>query len=166
MSVNSVSTGLPPPYNVLSGNDSQTAKSAALAQAPPEKTFAEADAARVASAGVGGTTQPNAAVASDAPGSQFKNTLEEALREGRATARKSTNGSSGSPGDQPSPGIALYQRIKQYGNNEPSTSALLKSWNNIMRGGQDADSAAAAFAKALSQNEALGSESGVLDLTA
>jgi hypothetical protein len=35
-----------------------------------------------------------------------------------------------------------------------------------MQGGPDADAAAATFAKALSQNEVPGSESGVLDLTA
>jgi hypothetical protein len=35
-----------------------------------------------------------------------------------------------------------------------------------MQGGAGADSAAAAFAKALSQNETPGSESGVIDLTA
>jgi hypothetical protein len=35
-----------------------------------------------------------------------------------------------------------------------------------MQGGDDADSAAAAFAKALSQSQAPGSEAGVLDLTA
>jgi len=35
-----------------------------------------------------------------------------------------------------------------------------------MQGGQDAAGAAAAFAKALAQNETLGFESGILDLTA
>jgi len=34
-----------------------------------------------------------------------------------------------------------------------------------MQGGQGTESAAAAFAKALSQNETLGFESGILDLT-
>lgn len=35
-----------------------------------------------------------------------------------------------------------------------------------MQGGQDAEGAVAAFAKALSQNATLGSESGILDVTA
>jgi len=35
-----------------------------------------------------------------------------------------------------------------------------------MQGGQDAEGSAAAFAKAVSQSENLGFESGILDLTA
>jgi len=35
-----------------------------------------------------------------------------------------------------------------------------------MQGGQDAESGVAAFAKALSQNQTSGLESGILDLTA
>ena len=165
MSVHSVLSGLPPAYNLLSGSNSRSAKSATLAKEPPEKTFPEADVDQATSARVRDVAQ-NATATSEAPGGLFHSTLEQARRQNRATAANSTSGASGSPDGQSSRGIALYQRIKQYGNNEPSTSALLKSWNNIMQGGQAADSAAAAFAKALAQNQALGSESGVLDLTA
>jgi hypothetical protein len=82
------------------------------------------------------------------------------------TPGRSTDETPGSPGDRSPPGIALYQRVSQYGNNESSTSALLKNWNDIVQGGHDADSAVAGFAKALSQNETLGYEAGVIDLTA
>jgi hypothetical protein len=153
MSVNSVLTGLPPSYNPRSSTSSPTARPAAAAKQLSEKSFARTGASRVASG--------------DATDVQFESTLEQALHEGAATASKSSSGTPESPGAQSPAGLALYQRVSQYGNNEPRTSALLKSWNTIMQGGgPDADTAAAAFAKALSQHEAPGSESGVLDLTA
>lgn len=163
MSVKSVSTGLPPYYSPLSGNTSPTAKPAALAKQLPESTFAKTD---VTSADDGATR--GAFVTGGDTNGVFQRTLEQELREGGTTAgaRRSTDTASGSPAGRSSPGIALYQRISQYGNNEPATSALLKSWNNVMQGGRDADSAAAAFAKALAQNEVLASTPGVLDLTA
>ena len=77
-----------------------------------------------------------------------------------------TGAASDSLSEQSSPGIAVYQRVSQYGNNEPSTSALLKRWNSIMQSGGNVDGAAADFAKALAQNETPGLGSGVLDLTA
>jgi hypothetical protein len=166
MSVNSVSTGLSPSYSPLSANNSRTAKSAALGKQLPENTLDKADVSYVTSAEVDSATQ-DASVTSGDPADvgQFQSTLEQALREGGATAGKSTSGASGSPGTQSSHGIALYQRVSQYGNNGPSNSALFASWNKIMQGGEDADSAAAAFVKAFSQNETPGSASGVLDLT-
>jgi hypothetical protein len=97
---------------------------------------------------------------------QAQSTLERARRQAQAAAESLIGETSESPDGRPSPGIALYERISQYDNSEPSTSTLLKSWNEIMQGGQDAEGAAAAFAKALSQNETLGFESGILDLTA
>ena len=166
MSVNSVLTGLPPSYNPLSRNNAPTARPAAAATGLREKSFGKSSAARVTSAALDGAT-PDATVTADDPTDvRFQSTLEQALHEGSATAGRSSSGTSGSPGGLSSAGIALYQRVSQYGNNEPRTSALLKSWNTIMQGGQDADAAAATFAKALSQNETPGSESGVLDLTA
>ena len=166
MSVNSVLTGLPPSYNPLSGNGSPTARPAAAVTGLREKSFGKSSASRVTSAALDGAT-PGATVTPDDPTDvRFQSTLEQALHEGSATAGKSSSGASGSPGGLSSAGIALYQRVSQYGNNEPRTSALLKSWNTIMQGGQGADAAAATFAKALSQNETPGSESGVLDLTA
>jgi hypothetical protein len=164
MSVNSVLTGLPPSYNLRSDNNSQSARSAALAQELRQKTFAKADASQVTDAEVDGAKQDPSATSGD-PG-QFQSTLEQALREGPVTAGRPTSGRSESLGGHPAPGIALYQRVSQYGNNEPSNSALLQSWNKIMQGGRDADTAAAAFARLLSQNGMPGSESGVLDLTA
>jgi hypothetical protein len=165
MPVNSVLTGLPPSYNLRSDNNSSSAKAAALAKELSQKTtFAKAGTSQVTSAEVDGATQDAWDKSSD-PG-QFQSTFEQALRGDAATAWKSTSGTSDSPGGHPAPGIALYQRVSQYGNNDPSNSALLQSWNKIMQGGRDADSAAAAFAKLLSQNGMPGSESGVLDLTA
>ena len=93
-------------------------------------------------------------------------TADDSVTLSGTTPGSSTGETSGPPGMQSSPGIALYQRVSQYGDNESSASALLKNWNDIMQGGRDADSAVAGFAKALSQNETLGYESGVLDLTA
>jgi hypothetical protein len=157
MVVNSVSTGLSPSNGLRSGDSSRTGKSAAPAKDHPERSFAaEVDAAREASA-----TNNNATDVG-----QAQSTLERARRQAQAAAESLIGENSESPDGRPSPGIALYERISQYDNSEPSTSTLLKSWNEIMQGGQDAEGAAAAFAKALSQNETLGFESGILDLTA
>jgi hypothetical protein len=167
MSVNSVATGLLPSYGPLSGNSSQSAKYARLAQELPEKASVTADAPQITSAEFDSAPQ-GAAVASDAPAdaSQFQSTLEQALREGGAAAGTSASGTSASPANSAAPGIALYKRVSQYSSKEPSTSALLKSWNSIMQSGQDQDSAGAAVAKALLQNAAPGFESRIVDLTA
>lgn len=156
MSVNSVSTGLAPSYNLRSDSNSPSAKAAALAKELQQRSSAKAEPSQATSTQV-----------DDAARGQFQSTLEQALREGAATAGSPTSGATEPPGaGHSAPGIALYQRVSQYGNNDPSNSALLQSWNKIMQGGRDADSAAAAFAKLLSQNGMPGSESGVLDLTA
>ena len=81
-------------------------------------------------------------------------------------AGNSPSGSSAAPGERPSPAIALYERVSQYGNNEPAMSTLLKRWNTIMQGGQESDAAVAAFAKAVSQHETSGLVPAVLDVTA
>ena len=166
MSVNSVLTGLPPSYSPLSGNNSQSARPAAAAKELRERSFARAGASQVTSAAVDGATQDASVTSGDATDVQYHSTLEQALHEGAATAGRSSSSASEPPGGQSPAGIALYQRVSQYGNNEPQTSALLRTWNTIMQGGPDADTAAATFAKALSQSETPGSESGVLDLTA
>lgn len=157
MVVNSVLTGLSPSYGLRSGDNSQTARPADPAKDPTGRTFAaEVDAARDTSA-----TNSNAAEVG-----QTESPLERARRQAHAAAQKRTGDSSESPGGRPAPGIALYERISRYDNGGPSTSTLLKSWNEIMQqGGQNAG-AAAAFAKTLSQNESPGLESGILDLTA
>ncbi len=161
MSVNSVSTGLPPPSNSLfSAGNSRTARSAA-------PSFANANSSQVGGAGVKSATPDTSVPGGDAGDLQFRSNFERAQREeGSPSTESASSGTTGSTGGRSSPGIALYQRINQYGDSEPSTSALLESWNNIMRGGQETDSAATAFAKRLLQNGAPGSESGVLDLTA
>jgi len=157
MVVNSISTGLSPSYGVRSGDNSQTAQPAAFAKDLSGRSFAaEVDAARGAPTANGNSTDAG----------QAQSTLERARRRAEAAAESLTGETSESPGGRPSPGIALYERISQYDNGEPSKSTLLKSWNEIMQGGQDAAGAAAAFAKALAQNETLGFESGILDLTA
>ena len=167
MSVNSVSTGLLPSYGPLSGNSSQSAKYARLAKELPEKASVTADDPQITSTEFDSAPQ-GAAVASDTPSdaSQFQSTLEQTLREGGAAAGASTSGTAASLGNSSAPGIALYKRVNQYSSKEPSTSALLKSWNSIMQSGQDQDSAGAAVAKALLQNAAPGFESGIVDLTA
>jgi hypothetical protein len=156
MSVNSVLPGLLPYYGPLSGNGSQNAQAAA--RAPEFQDPATGNAApSQASARSGGSTATD----------QLQSTLEQALRQGGASTASTGSATSNVPSDPPSPGIAAYQRISQYGNNsEPSTSALLKRWNNIMQSGNGADRAAADFAKLLAHNEAPGLTSGVLDLTA
>jgi hypothetical protein len=166
MSVNSILTSLSPSYSPLSGNKSQTAKSAIPADEIAEKTFAKASVSQETSAEVDGATRDASIESDDAvDASQFHSTFGQARRQNGATAGRSTSETADSPRGR-SPGIALYQRVSQYGNNEPSTSALLESWNKIMQGGQDADSAAAAFLKAFSATETPGSPSSVLDLTA
>lgn len=157
MVVNSVLTGLSPSYGPRSGDPSKTAKPAAPGKDVPKSAFAaEVDAARDASAP--DTNAPDAG--------QTQSTLERARRQAEAAAESPRGEAAGSPGERNAPGIALYARISQYDNGGPSSSTLLKSWNEIMRSGQDAEGAAAAFAKTLSQNETLGLESGILDLTA
>lgn len=164
MVVNSVLTGLSPSYGLRSGDNSQTARPGALAKDAPEKSFAaEVDAARDASAASNSATDVG----------QAQSTLERTRRQTRTATGSLTGGTSETPADaasvprgRPAPGIALYERISQYDNSGASTSTLLKSWNEIMQGGQDAEGSAAAFAKAVSQSENLGFESGILDLTA
>ena len=167
MSVNSVLPGLLPSYGPLSGNGSQSAKVAARAQEFPEKTTVSADPSQVTDADVNGARQDASASTTSSTGADpFQSTLEQTLRQGGATAGSATSATSELLSGQSLPAIAIYQRISQYGNNEPSTSALLKRWNNIMQSGKNADGAAADFAKALAQNEAPGLDSGVIDLTA
>lgn len=157
MVVNSVLTGLSSSYGLRSGDDSPSARPAALPKDLPERSFAaEVDAAR--DAATTNSTAPDVA--------QAQSTLERARRQAEAAAESPTGETPESTDGRPPPGIALYERISRYDNGGSSTSTLLKSWNEIMQGGRDAQGAAAAFAKTLSQNETLGFESGILDLTA
>jgi hypothetical protein len=157
MVVNSVLTSLSPSYGLRPGDNPQTAKPVALAKDPRERSFTAAvDAARSAS-----TPNSNAADVG-----HVHSTLGRAPQQAETAAESLSGETSESPGSRSAPGIALYQRISQYDNSKPSTSTLLKSWNEIMQGGQDTESAAAALAKTLSQDETLGFESGILDITA
>ena len=168
MSVNSVLPGLLPSYGPLSGNGSQNAKATARAKDFPEQTSVTADPSLVTGTEADGTARDTSTTndGSSAAG-PFQSTLEQALRQGQATAAASPSSTtSEAPSESPSRAIAAYQRVSQYGSSEPSTSALLKRWNNIMQTGSGTDGAAADFAKALAQNETPGLESGVLDLTA
>ncbi len=159
MTVNSVTTGLRPPSNSLFSGNSRTARSGA-------PSFTSAGPSQAAGADIKSVAPDTSVPGSDAADFQFRSNFERAPREEGSPSESSSSGTTGSIGGRSSPGIALYQRINQYGNSKPSTSALLESWNNIMQGGQDTDSAATAFAKRLLQNETPGSESGVIDLTA
>jgi len=161
MSVKSVSNSLQPYYGPLSGINSQTAQAEG-------RTFAGAGTSRVTGTDTASATQDASVTGSEAADLWgFQASVKRDPRANGATAEGSSNGASEAPGGRSPPGIALYQRVSQYGSNDPSSaSALLKSWNEILRGGQDSQTGVAAFAKALSQNETFGYESGVLDLTA
>lgn len=167
MSVNSVLPGLLPSYGPLSGNGSQNAKVAARAKEFPDQTSVNADPSRTTGAAVD-SVAPATSATSDGSGgtAAFQSTLEQALRQGGGTTGNTASATSDVLSGLPSPGIAAYHRISQYGNSEPTTSALLKRWNNIMQSGNGADSAAADFAKLLAQNETPGLDSGVIDITA
>ena len=167
MSVNSVLSGLLPSYGPLSGNGSQNAKATARAQDFPEQDSVTAAPSQVTGTEADRTAPDTSTTNNGSSGAgQFHSTLEQALRQGQATATSPSSTTSEAPSQLPSRAIAAYERVSQYGNSEPSTSALLKRWNNIMQTGSGADGAAADFAKTLAQHETPGLESGVLDLTA
>lgn len=152
MSVNSVSTGVLPPYSSVSGSNSQAVKAAAFAKELPERTSARAD------------TAVNPELETSADNSPFQSDLERARLAGGATAGAAKNGASGAQTDLPSPGIALYKRVSQIGSDETPGSELLRRWNSIVQSEQDTekDTTAGAF----SQNNAARFQSGILDLTA
>ena len=167
MSVRSVLPDRPTSYRPISGNNSQSAKFAAT----------KANGSQATSPRVNGTT-PDSAVLADRQGtvdtgyadpahvSQLQSALAQALRTNGATASGSTDETSESDSSQSSAGIALYKRISQIGNSEPSTSELLRSWNSIMQSGQDVGAAGAATLRALLQSGAPALGSGILDVTA
>lgn len=167
MSVNSVLPGLLPSYGPVSGNNSQNAKATARTKDFPEQTSVTADPSQVSGTESDGAARNTSAPNDGSPGpGQLQSSLEQALRQVRATSASTSSATSNALSELPSPGIAIYQRVSQYGNSEPSTTALLERWNNIMQSGDRTDGAAADFAKALAQNETPGLDSGVIDLTA
>jgi hypothetical protein len=152
MSVTSVLPDRPTPYLPISGNNSQRGK------------FAPLSPDRAAPTDRQGTVEAGHADPTDV--SQFQSALAQALRADEATASGSTSTTSESDDSRWSAGIALYKRISQTGNSEPSTSELLRSWNSIMQSGQDPGEAGAATLQALFQSGAPAFGSGILDITA
>jgi hypothetical protein len=152
MSVTSVLPNRPTPYHPVSGNKPQGGKFAPLA---PDRA-APTDRQNTAEAGYADPTDAR----------QFQSALEQARRADEATASGSTSGTSESDGSQSSAGIALYKRVSQIGNSEPSTSELLRSWNNIMQSGQDPGETGSATLQALLRSGTSALGSGVLDVTA
>jgi hypothetical protein len=98
--------------------------------------------------------------------SQFESALAQALRADGASASGSSSDAPEAGDGQRSVGIALYKTINQIGNDEPSASDLLKSWNSIMQSGQDADDQGAAVMQALLRSGATPYRSDILDVTA
>src|ERR1700744_150175 len=129
MSVTSVQPGRPTPYDPISGNNSQSARFAALAKPSRENPATRADGSRGTSAQANGATS-DSTVPSDRQGSgetrysnpndvsQLQSAFAQARRPDGATSTGSTNGTSESDGSPSSAGIALYERISQIGNNE------------------------------------------------
>ena len=152
MSVTSVLLDHPTPYPPISGDNPQRAKFAPLSRYPPAATDRQS------------TVDTGHADPTDV--SQFQGELAQALRGGTATASGSTTTDSEPGGSQSSAGIALYRRISQIANSEPSASELLRSWNSIMQSGQEAGDAAAATLKALLQSGTPAFGSGIIDVTA
>jgi hypothetical protein len=153
MSVTSVVPDRPTPYRPISGNTPQRGKFA---------TTLSSD--RAAPTDRQGTVEAGHADPTDV--SQFQSALAQALRADEAAAPGSTSGTSEPDGNSSSAGIALYKRVSQIGNSEPSASDLLRSWNSIMQSGQDPGDTGTATLKAVLQNGAPAFRSGILDTTA
>jgi hypothetical protein len=177
MSVTSVLSRLPPYYGPLSGNTAQSEKFTGLAEQLREKTPNQADGSQL-SIQVNGAAQDiavtkdgrnvaEAGYAGHTDVSQFQSTLAQALRANGAPAGRPSSGASGSDRSQSSIGAALYKRVSQMGNNnDPTTSALLRSWNSIMQSGQDAGHAGVATSQVYLQHEGPTLESSTLHVTA
>jgi len=152
MSVTSVLPDRPTPYHPISGSNSQRAKFATLAPNRAAPTDRQ------------GTVESGYADPTDV--SQLQSALAQALRADEATASGSANTTSEADVSQSSAGIALYRRVSQIGNSEPSTSELLRSWNSIVQSGQDPGDAGAATLQALLRTGAPAFGSSIIDVTA
>jgi hypothetical protein len=151
MSVTSVVPDRPTPYHPVSGNNSQG-------------KFAPLSPDRATPTNRQSTVEAGYADPTDV--SQFQSALEQALRADEATASGSTSTTSESDGTQSSAGIALYKRISQIGSSESSPSELLRSWNNIMRSGQDPGDTGTATLQGLLRSGTPAFGSAILDVTA
>ena len=153
MSVTSVVPDRPTPYRHISGNTPQRGKFATTLS-PDRATPTDRQ----------GTVAAGYADPTDV--SQFESALAQALRADEATASGSTSTTSESDVSQSSAGIALYRRVSQIGNSEPSASELLRSWNSIMQSGQDPGDAGAATLHALLRSGTPAFGSSIIDVTA
>jgi hypothetical protein len=99
-------------------------------------------------------------------GGEADSTLERALRQARVATGDSTSGESNPKNSRFGPAIGLYQRVSQYNDDKPSASALMKSWNDIVRENQFEDAGMADYLKAVAQHNAAAPSSSVLHVTA
>jgi hypothetical protein len=106
----------------------------------------------------GGVVQAGYADPADA--SHLQSAFAQALRANRVAGGSATSGTSGSQGNQSSRGTALYRLVSRMGNSDPSTSALLKSWNSIMQSGREGGDAETGALQSSLQSEASAFESG------
>ena len=152
MSVTSVLSSRPPSYGPLSGSTSRNAKVAA---------GTTQDVAAIEA----GKSPVEAGYADPAKVSRFQNALPEALRADGAIPGRRGTGNSVPNGARSSSGTSLYKLVSRMGNNDPSTAALLRSWNSIMQTGQDAGDAGASTLQTSLQHEAPAFETSTFHLT-
>ena len=153
MSVTSVVPDRPTPYRPISGNAPQRGK---FATALSPDRAAPTDRQGTVAAGYADPTDV----------SQFESALAQALRADETTASGPTSTTSEPDVNQSSAGIALYRRVSQIGNSEPSASELLRSWNSIMQSGQEPGDAGAATLQALLRSGTPAFGSSIIDVTA
>ena len=167
MALTSISTSLVSPRRALSGEPSRSAQPIVRARQSTGESSAEVQLSHLTGAPADAVPQDSGEPRHSAvEGTDFQGSLDEALRQGRASFGGATDATSEPSSARPLPGIAVYQRVSQYGSNDPSSSMLLQRWNSIMQSGKEADATVADLAQALARREAAGHESGVLDLTA
>jgi len=144
MSINPVSRSLLPYYGPLSAaNNSPVAGAAPLARE---------------------TVTPAASSNTD-PGERVESALERAFRQARIATLTSTSGESDSQGSRNAPAIGLYRRVSQYSDERSSASALMKSWNDIVRENQFEGAGVAGYVQAVAQNDTVALPTRVLHLT-
>ena len=155
MSVTSVSSSLLPSYGPLSGSTSRNAKVAAGSTQDIAALQLQA-----------GKNPVEAGYADPTEVSQFQNAWAGALRADGAIPGRPGSGNSAQNGTRSSSGTSLYKLVSRMGNNDPSTAALLRSWNSIMQTGQDAGDGGAFTLQASLQYEVPAFETSTFHLTA
>jgi hypothetical protein len=91
--------------------------------------------------------------------------LDRALRQARIANGVSGSEESNFEPARYAPAIGLYRRVSQYSDDRSSVSALMKSWNDIVRENQFEDAGVAGYVKAVAQNDTVALPSRVLHLT-